>query len=147
MKNNQNTIISPVYTLGVAATLSGVPEYSIRQYIDKGLIIPYKKESNRNLFSDVDILRLKFINRLLDEDGLNIAGIKSLLALIPCWSIRNCTLADRENCQAFTSTSFPCWEASEKGILCKNSDCRTCNVYCAVENYPDLKALIRTLTS
>jgi DNA-binding transcriptional MerR regulator len=35
-------------------TPSGIPVHSIRQYIDKGLIIPFKKESNRNLFSQVD---------------------------------------------------------------------------------------------
>jgi MerR family transcriptional regulator/heat shock protein HspR len=71
----ENTI--PVYTLSITSDLSGIPIHSIRQYIDKGLIIPFRKESNRNLFSQVDILRLKFIHRLLVEDGLNIAGIKT----------------------------------------------------------------------
>ena len=65
---------TPVYTLGVTSSLSAIPVHSIRQNIDKGLIIPFKKKSSRNLFSQIDILRLKYIHKLLDEDGLNIAG-------------------------------------------------------------------------
>jgi MerR family transcriptional regulator/heat shock protein HspR len=100
------------------------------------LIIPFKKESNRNLFSQVDILRLKYINNLLDEDGLNIAGIRTLFALIPCWAIMEYSLAESETCQAYLSDAYPCWEASEKGTLCKNTNCRECEVYRIVENYP-----------
>jgi MerR family transcriptional regulator/heat shock protein HspR len=136
---------TPVYTLSTTSTLSGIPVHSIRQYIDKGLIIPFKKESNRNLFSQVDILRLKYIQSLLTEDGLNIAGIRTLLALIPCWAITECSLAERETCQAYHSETYPCWKASEKGTQCKNTNCRECEVYRIVENYPDLKSFLKTL--
>jgi len=144
---NKNSIDStaPVYTLSITSDLSGIPVHSIRQYIDRGLIIPFRKESNRNLFSQVDILRLKFIHKLLVEDGLNVAGIKSLLAVIPCWAIRNCSAEDRGNCQAFYSNTYPCWEASEKGTLCKNTNCRECEVYRIVEKNPDLKTFFKTI--
>jgi MerR family transcriptional regulator/heat shock protein HspR len=145
MENSIVESITPVYTLSTTSTLSGIPVHSIRQYIDKGLIIPFKKESSRNLFSQVDILRLKFIHKMLDEDGLNIAGIRALLALIPCWAITECSLAERETCQAYHSDAYPCWEASEKGILCKNTNCRECEVYRIVENYHDVKSFLRTL--
>jgi MerR family transcriptional regulator, heat shock protein HspR len=124
MDNNSVVSITPVYTLSITSGLSGIPVHSIRQYVDKGLIIPFKKESNRNLFSQVDILRLKFIHKLLDENGLNIAGIRTLLALIPCWAIRECSIEERESCQAYHSDAYPCWEASEKGTHCKNNNCR-----------------------
>jgi MerR family transcriptional regulator/heat shock protein HspR len=145
MDNNSITSTAPVYTLSIAADLSGIPGHSIRQYIDKGLIIPFKKESNRNLFSQVDILRLNFIQKLLDEGGLNIAGIRALLALIPCWAIRQCSNEEREKCLAYLSDSYPCWEASEKGTLCKNTNCRECDVYRIVENYADVKSFLKTL--
>jgi MerR family transcriptional regulator/heat shock protein HspR len=145
MDNNSISSITPVYTLSIAADLSGIPVHSIRQYIDKGLIIPFKKESSRNLFSSVDILRLKFIHKLLDEDGLNIAGIRALMALIPCWAIRPCSNEEREKCQAYTSETYPCWDASEKGTLCKNTNCRECEVYRIVENYPDVKSFLKTI--
>jgi len=145
MENSSVSSTNPVYTMSIASSLSGTPVHSIRQYIDKGLMIPFKKESNRNLFSQVDILRLKFIQKLLDEDGLNIAGIRALLALVPCWAIRPCSDKEREKCQAYHSNSYPCWEASEKGTLCKNTNCRECEVYRIVENYPDLKSFFKTI--
>jgi MerR family transcriptional regulator/heat shock protein HspR len=145
MGNNLIDSTTPVYTLSITSTLSGIPVHSIRQYIDKGLIIPFKKESSRNLFSQVDILRLQYIHKLLDEDGLNIAGIRALLAIIPCWSIRKCSEMERNKCQAFNSDSYPCWEASEKGTLCRNTNCRECEVYRIVETYPDLKSFLKTL--
>jgi MerR family transcriptional regulator, heat shock protein HspR len=145
MDINSIASTTPVYTLSTTSVLSGIPVHSIRQYMDKGLIIPYKKKSNRNLFSQVDILRLKYIHKLLNEDGLNIAGIRSLLALIPCWAIRQCAVEERENCNAFHSDAFPCWEASEKGITCRNTNCRECEVYRIVEDYPDIKSFLKTL--
>jgi len=145
MDNNSVASTAPVYTLSITAGLSGIPLHSIRQYIEKGLIIPHKKESNRNLFSQVDILRLKYINKLLNVNGLNIAGIRALLAIIPCWAIRNCSNEERATCQAYHSDADPCWEASEKGILCKNTNCRECDVYRIVEKYPDVKSLLKTL--
>ena len=145
MKNNTIASTTPVYTLSTTSDLSGIQAHSIRQYIDKGLIIPFRKESNRNLFSQVDILRLKFIHKLLEGDGLNIAGIRTLLALIPCWAIRKCSAKERNKCQAFQSNAYPCWEASEKGTRCKNTDCRECEVYRIVENYPDVKSFLKTL--
>jgi MerR family transcriptional regulator, heat shock protein HspR len=145
MENSIVESTTPVYTLSITSTLSGIPVHSIRQYIDKGLIIPFKKESSRNLFSQVDILRLKFIHKLLNEDGLNIAGIRTLLAIIPCWSIRKCSDKEREICQAYQSNTYPCWEASEKGSLCKNTNCRECEVYRIVENYSDIKSFLKTL--
>ena len=145
MKNNTVASTSPVYTLSTTAILSGIPAHSIRQYIDKGLIIPFKKESNQNLFSQVDILRLKFIHKLLNGDGLNIAGIRTLLAIIPCWAIRKCSNKERNKCQAFNSNAYPCWEASEKGTRCKNTNCKECEVYRIVENYPDIKSFLKTL--
>ena len=145
MENNLVESTTPVYTLSTTSSLSGIPVHSIRQYIDKGLIIPFRKDSSRNLFSQVDILRLKFIHKLLDENGLNISGIRSLLALIPCWAVRNCSEVERDKCQAFYSDSNPCWEASEKGTLCRNTNCRECDVYRIVENYHDVKSFIKTL--
>ena len=138
---------TPVYTLSTVSALSGISVHSIRQYIDKSLIIPFTKKTGRHLFSQVDVLRLKYIFKLLNEDGLNIAGIRSLFAIIPCWAVRNCSSSEREKCEAFVSDKFPCWGAAEKGPECKNSDCRECDVYRIVEYYPDVKSFLKTLFS
>jgi DNA-binding transcriptional MerR regulator len=71
MEKSSISSATPVNTLSTTSSLSGIPVHSIRQYINKGLIIPFTKETGRHLFSLVDILRLKYINVLLDEGGLN----------------------------------------------------------------------------
>ena len=133
----------PVYTLGIASKLSEISGHSIRQYIDNSLIIPHTTTSKRHLFSQVDIIRLKCIKKQLSEMGLNIAGIKALYSLIPCWSLHPCSVDTREKCEAYYSVTVPCWEASDKGKECKNEDCRYCNVYRYPENYTDIKSLIK----
>ncbi|MCK3684179.1 MerR family transcriptional regulator [Maribellus sp. YY47] len=133
----------PLYTLSIASKLSQTAQHSIRQYIDRGLIIPHKKESRRHLFSDSDILRLVWIRKCLEEDGLNFAGIKAKLALIPCWTINNCSLQSRKNCDAYYSSNLPCWEASEKGAECRNKDCRECEVYLSITADLEMKTLLK----
>jgi MerR family transcriptional regulator, heat shock protein HspR len=86
----------------------------------------------------VDILRLKYIHKLLDEGGLNIAAIRTLLAIIPCWAIRKCSDEEREKCQGFKSDAYPCWEAFKKGSFCRNTTIRECDAYRIEENYPDV---------
>lgn len=135
----------PVYTLSIASHLSNVPGHSIRQYIDRGLLIPYKLDSKRHLFSANDISRLRHIQILINEKGLNFAGIRALMAMVPCWAIRNCSESDRQSCQAYTSDYFPCWEASEKGTLCKNVNCRECEVYKRISEEQDPKSVILDL--
>jgi len=136
---------TPVYTLGTVSGLSGIPVHSIRQYVDKGLIIPFRKESGRHLFSQIDLLRLKYIQKLLDEDGLNVAGIRAVFAMIPCWAVTECSAEDKEKCGAYSNNISPCWDASEKSPKCKNIDCRECDVYKVVENYPGVKSFLKSL--
>jgi len=144
-QSNDNMISStkPVYSLGTASRLSEISVHSIRKYIDNGLIIPHTTDTKRHLFSQVDIMRLKYIKQQLSQMGLNIAGIKAIYSLIPCWSIHPCSVEVREKCDAYYSVSVPCWEASKKGKKCKNEDCRYCNVYKYPEECSDIKSLIK----
>ena len=116
--------------------------FSIFKY---SLIIPFKKKSDRHLFSAADVDRMTFIHKQLNENGLNFAGIRALLALAPCWAIRSCPESDRDQCQAYHSTTIPCWEASEKGRECRNTECRECEVYNCLSNSTDLKSVLREL--
>lgn len=47
-------------------------------------------------------------------NGLNVNGIKSLYAFIPCWEIKQCGVISSKQCDAFGSLNKPCWEASLK---------------------------------
>lgn len=135
----------PLYTLGIAARLSEIPAHSIRQYIDEGLLIPFKLESKRQLFSRNDIDRLKLIRSLIRDKGLNFSGVRALMAMIPCWSIRECPEKERESCGAYTENFQPCWEASVKGRHCKNENCRDCEVYHSLDLDTGLKTVLRNL--
>lgn len=145
ISSRADTDNNPVYTLGIAAQLSNIPAHSIRQYIDKGLLLPFKQDSKRHLFSQNDISRLKHIHILIHEKGLNFAGIRALMAMLPCWAIRQCSENDRKLCGARSEDSYPCWEASEKGTLCKNMNCRECEVYIKLSQAVDLKSVIHEL--
>lgn len=144
--DNKNSS-DPVYTLAVASKLSSTPAHSIRQYIDKGLIIPFRTATNRHLFSEVDILRLKCIGKYLRDQGLNIAGINALFSIIPCWIIRPCDMSNRLECEAYTSIKSPCWMASNKGLKCRNTDCRKCEVYKLPEKCAGPKEFIKLITN
>jgi MerR family transcriptional regulator/heat shock protein HspR len=135
----------PLYTLGIASELSDIPAHSIRQYIDRGLLIPYKRETNRHLFSPSDIRRLKHLHSLIQEKGLNFAGIRAMLSMLPCWAIRPCSESDREACNAYGDDAYPCWEASEKSRICKNEDCRECQVYQSLSRHENMKSVVRSL--
>jgi len=135
----------PVYTMGVTSQLSEIPAHSIRQYIDMGLIIPYKLESKRNLFSQNDVGRLKLIQGLIHDKGLNFAGVRTLMAMLPCWAIRECPENDRRSCAAYADNFALCWEASEKGRLCKNENCRDCKVYHTLDLESGIKTALKTL--
>lgn len=140
---HENT--DPIYTLSIASKLSNTPQHSIRQYIDKGLIIPHRTKTNRHLFSETDIHRLLWLRKQLNEKGLNFAGIKALYSLIPCWKIKPCDEETRKNCEAYSATDFPCWEATEKGPNCKNTDCRICNVYQISGNGGGIKSILKDI--
>ena len=135
----------PVYTLAVASQLSDIPAHSIRQYIDMGLLIPFKLESKRHLFSQTDVKRLKIIQELIHERGLNFAGLRVMMAMVPCWAVRKCSESDQQTCNAYTENYLPCWMASEKGRKCKNTDCRNCEVYHSMDLDAGVKSVLNTL--
>ena len=145
VKNIQSDDTRAVYTLSIASQLSNIPAHSIRQYVDRGLLIPHKLDSRHHLFSKNDIRRLKHIHILIHDKGLNFAGIRALMAMIPCWALRRCSDDDRLKCNAYGKDSYPCWEASEKGTMCRNENCRECEVYKIISNEVDLKSVIREL--
>jgi len=135
----------PVYTLGIASQLSEIPAHSIRQYIDRGLLIPFNLSSRRHLFSQNDIGRLKQIHLLIHEKGLNIAGIRALMAMLPYWAMHQCSEKDRQTCDAYTANMAPCWETSNKGRNSKNENCRECDVYKSLCNEDNLKSVLYAL--
>ena len=69
----------PVYNISVAAELVGVHPRTLRIYEETGLVIPARTEGNTRLFSNADIELLQRIRYLIQEMGLNLAGVKLVL--------------------------------------------------------------------
>jgi DNA-binding transcriptional MerR regulator len=69
-----------VYTISVAAELSGIPIQSLRLYEQRGLLDPERTAGGTRRYSDADLQRLQRIAALM-ADGVNIAGIGQILDL------------------------------------------------------------------
>jgi MerR family transcriptional regulator/heat shock protein HspR len=71
----------PRYMISVAAELVGMHPQTLRIYESKGLIRPRRTGGNTRLYSDADLERLRLIQRLTTELGLNLAGVERVIAL------------------------------------------------------------------
>jgi len=71
----------PIYMISVAAELVGVHPQTLRQYEDKGLVRPKRTPGGTRLYSEADIERLRIVQRLTTEVGLNLAGVELVLRL------------------------------------------------------------------
>jgi MerR family transcriptional regulator, heat shock protein HspR len=71
----------PRYMISVAADLVGMHPQTLRIYEQKGLVRPKRTSGNTRLYSDVDVERLRLIQRLTTEIGLNLAGVERVLHL------------------------------------------------------------------
>jgi MerR family transcriptional regulator, heat shock protein HspR len=69
-----------VYIISVAAELAGVHPQTLRIYEQKGLVRPYRTSGNTRRYSEADIDRLRRVQRLT-QDGVNLAGVKRILAM------------------------------------------------------------------
>ena len=67
------------YTIKVAAELCGMHEQSLRTYERRGLIAPERSPGNIRRFCDEDIEQIRFIKRLVDELGVNLAGVEVIM--------------------------------------------------------------------
>lgn len=71
-----------VYMIGVAAQLCNIHPQTLRQYERLGLINPQRAGAKNRLYSDSDIRRIKQIQRLTQDMGVNLAGVELILRLL-----------------------------------------------------------------
>ena len=71
----------PRYMISVAADLVGMHPQTLRMYEQKGLLRPNRTAGNTRLYSEADVERLRLIQRLTSELGLNLAGVEQVLRL------------------------------------------------------------------
>ena len=71
----------PRYMISVAADLVGMHPQTLRIYEQKGLVRPGRTPGGTRLYSERDLERLRLIQRLTTELGLNLAGVQRVIAL------------------------------------------------------------------
>ncbi|HET6624386.1 MAG TPA: helix-turn-helix transcriptional regulator [Gaiellaceae bacterium] len=71
----------PRYMISVAAELVGMHPQTLRLYEAKGLVQPSRTPGGTRLYSDRDVERLRLVQRLTTELGLNLAGVEQVLRL------------------------------------------------------------------
>jgi MerR family transcriptional regulator/heat shock protein HspR len=71
----------PIYMISVAAELVGMHPQTLRIYEQKGLVRPKRTPGGTRLYSEADVERLRIIQRLTTELGLNLAGVELVLRL------------------------------------------------------------------
>jgi MerR family transcriptional regulator/heat shock protein HspR len=72
---------SDLFFISVAARMLEMHPQTLRKYERLGLLRPARTIGSMRVYSSEEIERLRFIKRLVDEEGVNLAGVQRLLAL------------------------------------------------------------------
>jgi MerR family transcriptional regulator/heat shock protein HspR len=72
----------PVYAIGVAARLCGVHPQTLRSYERQGLVVPARLNEKNRMYSESDVQRVRQIQRLTQDLGVNLAGVEVILKLL-----------------------------------------------------------------
>jgi MerR family transcriptional regulator, heat shock protein HspR len=71
----------PVYVISVVSRMLQMHPQTLRKYERAGLVQPSRTEGMLRLYSDDDVRRLRLIKRLVEDFGLNLAGVELVLQL------------------------------------------------------------------
>jgi MerR family transcriptional regulator/heat shock protein HspR len=119
----------PLIAIGALAREVGLSVSAVRKYENDGLILAHRTGSGHRLFSYEDIGRVRNIQHLIQELGLNTEGIRRMQALLPCWDLLPCSAETRRNCPAYQDTTRPCWTIKGLDCVAQGNECRQCVVY------------------
>lgn len=127
--SNQHALDDPVISIGVLAERVGLSVSAIRRYENQRLIIAHRTATGHRFFSYEDIARVRNIQHMIQDLGLNIEGIRRLQALLPCWDLLPCGGETRKCCAAYGASDRPCWMTVGRDRGSQDDTCRQCVVY------------------
>ena len=114
-----------VYVISVAAQLAGVHPQTLRIYERRGLLNPQRTSGNSRRYSQRDVDRLRQIQRLTQEEGVNLAGVRIIMDLERQLDrIRDEMDALRRRVDQVTSEMNERGRRSEWGVLVRLDDVR-----------------------
>jgi MerR family transcriptional regulator/heat shock protein HspR len=68
--------------ISIAARMVGVHTYTLRYYEKVGVIEPYRSRGNIRLYSERDVAHLKRVKTLMDDMGVNLAGVEVIMRMV-----------------------------------------------------------------
>ena len=72
---------APVFVISVAAQLAGMHPQTLRAYDRMGLVVPRRLAKRGRRYSARDVARLRLVQRLSQDEGINLEGIRRILAM------------------------------------------------------------------
>lgn len=72
----------PRYVISIAARMVGVHTYTLRYYEKIGIVEPARSRGNIRLYSESDIVQLKRVKTLIDDLGVNLAGVEVIMQMV-----------------------------------------------------------------
>ncbi len=72
----------PRYVISIAARMVGVKTHTLRYYEKVGIIGPARSLGNVRLYSETDIAQLRRVKTLMDDLGVNLAGVEVILRIV-----------------------------------------------------------------
>ena len=120
----------PIYSISIASEILGVHERTLRIYERETLLLPARRGKWR-FYSEDDLAWIRTIRFLLHEKRVNIAGLRRMLSLIPCWKILGCSREEKLSCNKRNQRSLPCWVVAPRPY----GKCYLCQVYQKAKTY------------
>ncbi len=100
--------LEPAYIISVAARMLGLHAQTLRYYERVGLIIPSRSRGRIRLYSHADIERVRQVQRLIDELGVNLAGAEVIIDMSKrLKALEEENEALRRDLQRFRDTRLP----------------------------------------
>lgn len=93
-----------IFTVGMAARMLDIHPRTLRNYEDKGLIVPTRRGQWR-YYTMRDIRWIECLREMIHVHGVSINAIRKLLKFTPCWNIIDCSFERRKCCSAFFSNT------------------------------------------
>jgi len=97
----------PLYSIGVVSELLGIHQETIRVWEKSGVVQPPQRRSGKRFYSEIDLKRLQFIQKL-SREGLTVRALHYYLRLYPCWKTAECSSC-LHNSNQIGSTKL-CWQ-------------------------------------
>jgi MerR family transcriptional regulator/heat shock protein HspR len=82
MSMNNSGENEPRYVISVAARMVGVRTHTLRYYERIGIIEPSRSRGNIRLYSESDIAQLRRVKTLMDDLGVNLAGVEVIMRMV-----------------------------------------------------------------